>query len=256
MNRRNGPSATAPTDDLELAEAEAEALEAAAAAAAARARVLRLRGGTNSDGGGTKLAVVAERDVVVETSDSDQTSDGDAPEAARDNTSEPVASSRTRRWLKRAGAVLAVLITLAMIAVSVYMVIEERRSEREQRYAAEYTAAARQGVTSLMSLNFSHAKDDVQRIIDNSTGQFRADFESSAADFTKVAEQSQVITDATVNATAIEKMTDHDATVLVGVTSRITNKQGAQENPRTWRLSVDVARDGDRVKMAKVDFVP
>ncbi|MBX7448830.1 hypothetical protein GR927_12595 [Mycolicibacterium sp. 3033] len=257
MKRREAPDATAREGDLELAEAEAEALEAAAAAAAARARVLRLRGEAHTEGVPTADAASADEagdEVGDEVGDVDP--GGDVPEAAPTSAPGQQDSPRRRRWLKGLGAALSILVTVAMVAAGVYMTMEHRRSMREQQHAAEYMAAARQGVTSLMSLNFARAKDDVQRIIDNSTGQFRADFESSAEDFTKVAEQSQVVTDASVNATAIEKMTDEDATVLVAVTSRITNKQGAQENPRTWRLSVDVARDGDRVKMAKVDFVP
>ena len=51
-----------------------------------------------------------------------------------------------------------------------------------------------------MSLNFNSADDDVKRIIDNTTGDFKKDFESQADDFTKVAQESKVITEATVNA--------------------------------------------------------
>ena len=53
-----------------------------------------------------------------------------------------------------------------------------------------------------MSLDFNKAKEDVQRIIDNSTGQFRDDFKNQADDFIKVAQDSKVITEVTVNATA------------------------------------------------------
>ena len=47
---------------------------------------------------------------------------------------------------------------------------------------------------------------DVKQIIDNSTGQFKKDFEDQSADFVKVAQDSKVITDVTVNATAVESM--------------------------------------------------
>ena len=52
-----------------------------------------------------------------------------------------------------------------------------------------------------MSLDFNKAKEDVQRIIDNSTGQFRDDFKNQADDFIKVAQDSKVVTEVTVNAT-------------------------------------------------------
>lgn len=64
------------------------------------------------------------------------------------------------------------------------------------------------------------------------------------------------VTDSEVAATGVESMTDDTAVVFVAVTSRITNDKGAKQDPRTWRLSVAMARDGDRIKMAKVEFVP
>jgi Mce-associated membrane protein len=64
-----------------------------------------------------------------------------------------------------------------------------------------------------------------------------------------------VITDVTV--TAVESMTLTSAVVLVATTSRVTNSAGAQQEPRAWRLSVNLARgDGGQVKMSKVEFVP
>ena len=80
--------------------------------------------------------------------------------------------------------------------------VDHRHQAAEQQRSAEYAAAARQSVVTLMSLDFNKAKEDVQRIIDNSTGQFRDDFKNQAEDFIKVAQDSKVITEVTVNATA------------------------------------------------------
>jgi Mce-associated membrane protein len=136
------------------------------------------------------------------------------------------------------------------------MMWQHRQTVAEQQRSAEFAAAARQGVVTLMSLNFSHAKDDVQRIIDNTTGDFKKDFEGQAGDFTKVAQDSKVITEATVNSTAVQSMTMDTATVLVAVTTRVSNVASKEQGPRSWRLSVDVARDGGQIKLAKVEFVP
>ena len=42
-----------------------------------------------------------------------------------------------------------------------------------------------------MSLDYNKAKEDVQRIIDNSTGAFKDDFKNPADDFVKVAQESE-----------------------------------------------------------------
>ena len=65
-----------------------------------------------------------------------------------------------------------------------------------------------------------------------------------------------MITDVTVNATAVESMSPDSAVVLVAATSRVTNAAGAKQEPRAWRLSVNLERDGGQVKMSKVEFVP
>jgi Mce-associated membrane protein len=143
-----------------------------------------------------------------------------------------------------------------LITLSVLMVLNHRHQAAEQQRRAEYAAAGRQSVVTLMSLDFNKAKTDVQRIIDNSTGQFRDDFKNQADDFVKVAQDSKVITEVTVNAVGVETMTNDSAVALVSATSRVSNAAGAKQEPRTWRLSVNLQRDGGQIKMSKVEFVP
>jgi Mce-associated membrane protein len=228
----------------EEAEAEAAEAEAIAAAAHARARAIRLRRQAATE--------VEAQATEVETEATDATDV--EPEA-----DEPV--RERRRWrvgriLKVLAAGIAFACTCALITLSVLMVQNHRHQAAEQQRSAEYAAAARQSAVTLMSLDFNKAKEDVQRIIDNSTGQFRDDFKNQADDFIKVAQDSKVITEVTVNATGVESMTNDTAVVLVSATSRVTNAAGAKQEPRSWRLSVNLQRDGGQIKMAKVEFVP
>ncbi|BBX30757.1 hypothetical protein MMAG44476_19924 [Mycolicibacterium mageritense DSM 44476 = CIP 104973] len=256
------------SDALALAEqAEAEALEAEAVAAAARARAraLRLRRQAEEKARAGTVAADAPPEAVDDT---DHGADAAADDAAQVVPDEPagdeatVAEPRRRlnlpsgNWWKVVAAGVAVMLTVALLAAAGYMIWHHRDAQAEQRRAAEFAAAARQGVVTLMSLDFNHAKEDVQRIIDSSTGQFKTDFEATAEDFAKVAESSKVSTDVTVNAAAVSSMSDDSAVVLVAATSHVTNAAGAKQDPRNWRLSVTVARDGDQIKLSKVEFVP
>jgi Mce-associated membrane protein len=256
------------------AEAEAAEAEAIAAAARARARAIRLRRQARVAAEAATVAEPAEieetasvelddptapdiaDDVVAET-DSD-TGDSDAGDSdVATVLDEPARRRRLKRpGLKATAAALVVVLSLGLLGVSGWMMWQHRQTVAEQQRSAEFAAAARQGVVTLMSLNFSHAKDDVQRIIDNTTGDFKKDFEGQAGDFTKVAQDSKVITEATVNSTAVQSMTRDTATVLVAVTTRVSNVASKEQAPRSWRLSVDVARDGGQIKLAKVEFVP
>jgi Mce-associated membrane protein len=255
----------------EEAEAEAAEAEAVATAARARARAIRLRRQAKSDEIETKAdeaeATATEVDATATEAEGVVAEPVDAAEPEEtsevDDADEP-SEEKPARWrriplgriLKTLAAGLAVVCTGALITLSVLMVVDHRNQVAEQQRTAEYSAAARQSVVTLMSLDFNKAKEDVQRIIDNSTGQFRDDFNHQAEDFVKVAQESKVITKVSVNATAVEKMTQDTATVLVSATSNVTNSSGANQEPRSWRLSVDLQRDGGQIKMAKVEFVP
>jgi Mce-associated membrane protein len=261
------------SEALALAEeAEAEAAEADAVAAAARARARAIRLRRQAQSAGADVIPAAEKSVDSDTAVADATPEAstaveltepsaDIGEGAAEAPAkeEPV-RERRRSWLAvvlaTIAAVVAFLCTAALIVLSYLMFNSHQSQVAEQQRSAEYSAAARQSVVTLMSLDFNKAKDDVQRIIDNSTGQFRDDFKNQADDFIKVAQDSKVITEVTVNATGVESMTDDTAVVLVSATSRVTNSAGAKQEPRSWRLSVNLRRDGGQIKMEKVEFVP
>jgi Mce-associated membrane protein len=246
----------------EEAEAEAAEAEATAAAARARARAIRLRrqAATEVAAQATEVETEAADVTDVEPEADEAGSDTeDSTDGEEDVADEPV--RERRRWrlgriLKFLAAGIAFACICALITLSVLMVKNHRDQAAEQQRSAEYAAAARQSVVTLMSLDFNKAKEDVQRIIDNSTGQFRDDFKNQADDFIKVTQESKVVTEVNVNTTAVESMTDDSAVVLVSASSRVTNAAGAKQEPRSWRLSVDVKRDGDQLKMSKVEFVP
>ena len=123
--------------------------------------------------------------------------------------------------------------------------------------AAEDEAAARQDVINLMSIDYNTAQDSVQRVLDGSTGRFRANFADTAADFVKALKDEKIVTKATVNDTAVESMTADSAVVLVSATSQREGPKAPkdQQEPRLWRVVVSLERDGGQIKMSGVDFV-
>lgn len=263
-------------EQAEAAEAEAAEAEALAVAAKARTRALRLR--LQAQAVATTAASVAARGrvdlkkpaaaavaeaAVAEQRTTDQTEDADGPEDIEaDPVDEQDEPSRRRRprlphvSLRIVAAAMLILLSLGLFGASAYMIVHHRQVAAEQQRSAEFAAAARQGVVTLMSLDFNRAEEDVKRILDNTTGDFKKDFESQAPEFTQVARESKVVTEATVNATAVNKMTKDTANVLVAVTTNVSNAASKEQQPRSWRLSVDVARDGGQIKLAKVEFVP
>lgn len=249
-DRDTAISEPSDADALNLAEAEADEAEAAANAARARANAIRLR----------QQSQIGENDEIPDATatENSEESTADAQPASAESAEEQSAAKPRRigRFLRWGAAMLGVLAIGALVTVSVLMVLHHRDVSAQQQRTAEYAAAARQGVVTLMSLNFNNVDDDVKRIIDNSTGNFKKDFENQAKDFARVARDSKVITEANATAAAVDTMSDHGATVLVAATTRVTNASGAVREPRNWRLMVDVAREGDQIKISKVEFAP
>ncbi|GBG40253.1 hypothetical protein [Mycobacterium montefiorense] len=267
-----------------IAEAEAEAAEAEALAAAARARAraARLRREVQAQ---EETEAEAETEAETEEAPADEASDEDATDTDTDedvsaadeaeteekeedvsdetpedteSESKPARSGRRLRWpsLSVTWKAAVIILICAFVGASGYMVWQRHEiTERNQR-VANFIAGARQGVVNMTSLDFNRAKEDVQRVIDSSTGQFRDDFAQRAKDFTTVVEQSKVVTVGTVNAAAVQSIDGNSALVLVAATSRITNAAGAKDEPRRWRLRVTVTDDGGQYKMSKVDFIP
>jgi Mce-associated membrane protein len=275
---------------LEEAEADAAEAEALAAAARARARAARLRREVKAQAEAEAKAETAETteetqeaeevtasdeaepDDDVTDSDQDATDteeaendEAETEEEVSDETPEDAESeaepARSRRRVRLPSLSVTwkaavILLICAFVGASGYMVWQRHEiTERNQR-VAKFVAGARQGVVNMTSLDFNKAKEDVQRVIDSSTGQFRDDFQQRAKDFTTVVEQSKVVTQGTVNAAAVQTINGDYALVLVAATSHITNAAGAKDEPRNWRLKVTVKDDGGQYKMSNVEFIP
>lgn len=268
---------------LEEAEAEAAEAEALAAAARARARAARLR----REALAQEEKEAAEKEAAEQAPEADEAVDADeeATETDEAKSDEGVTdtvgatdvddaetekadaaesetrSVRSRRRLRMPSLSVTwkaavIILICGFVAASGYMMWNRHEvTERKQR-EANFLAGARQGVVNLTSLDFNKAKQDVQRVIDSSTGQFRDDFQARAKDFTTVVEQSKVVTQGTVNAAAVQSVNGDSALVLVAATSHITNAAGAKEEPRNWRLKVTVKDDGGQYKMSNVEFIP
>jgi Mce-associated membrane protein len=227
---------------LALAEAaEAEAAEVEARAAAARARATRLRhqaGDAQPESGDDTATTTADESVA-------------APETK--------ANRARRRWLQRPtskamGVGAAIMLMCGSFAASGYIAWQHRISAQKRESAAEFAAAARRDVGALMSLDFNKSKEDMQRIVDNSTGTFKQHFPVIAQQLTQGLERSKIVTTVEVTDVAVESMSGNSAVVLVAATTRAKEADGPQE-PRTWHIAVSLLRDGGPPKMSNVEFV-
>ena len=231
--------ATSDPDELaRAAEAEAEAAEARAEAARARAAELRR----------------TLDDTAVEDTGAVDDTDASPPQPP---STKPASAQPTSTLMRTAAVAVTTLVTAGLLAATGYMLWQHHKTAQQQHSTAEFVAAARQDVVNLMSMDYNKAQESVQRVLDGSTGKFRANFEETSDEFAKALRDEKIITSATVNDAAVDSMTRDSAVVLVSATSRREGKQAPkdQQQPQVWRVVLTLERDGDQIKMSGVEFV-
>lgn len=244
---------------ISLTEAEEAVSRAEARAEEARARAEQLR----------RQAVESSRDEsdtddAMDVEDTADTADGsDNDETAESRTS----LARLRRSLRglqsrvrppkqsTVGVGAAIILCAASLGASGYMLWQHISLMHEQKRAAEFTTAARAGVELMMSIDPDHARENVQRLIDNTTGIMQTQLRATSTYLVEDAQKAKVATKATAEDIAVESMTDNSAVVLVMAKSDTTNPDKSKRPPAYWRLSVGLTRDGGQLKMSKVDFL-
>jgi len=217
-------SGTVAEDD-ELAQAQARA-------EAARARARRLR-------------------EQAEASDQGDRSEPDDPDSA----------PARRRWLHRpartalSGAA-AIVVSCASVAGSGYLVWQHHQVEKQRQRTADFAATARNAVVAMMSIDPNRARDDMQRFTDDTMGLFKAGILMGGEDAVKAVEQSKVSSNGSVQAVAVQSMTDDSAIVLVAAKAELTKPGQPKPDSRSLRLVVSVQRDAGQLKVSRIEFVP
>lgn len=164
----------------------------------------------------------------------------------------PQPGDRARKLAIGIGA----LLTGAAVTGTALMVWQHRQVSAQRDHDVSIVDAARTGVTALLTIDHTTARADVQHVLDVTTGNFREDFAKSADDFVQTAEQSKAVTKGSVKAAALESAGTDGGVVLLAVSSEVTNANGARADPRPFRMSVTVTRDGGQFKMSNLEFVP
>jgi Mce-associated membrane protein len=230
----DGPATEGP---ISVAEAEDEVARAEARAEAARARVLGLRR-------------AAEAEEAMD--------DGAVPNADDQRATKffRLRLRRPRRPRRKAVAVgVGIVLGCASLGASGYMLWQHHTLMHKRQLAQEYAAAARQGVTTLMSFDANHVKEDFQRIIDASTGELKEQLSATASFRAKQAEDSKASSKVAVQAVAVESVADNSAVVLVSAKSDVTDADSTKRPPALWQISVTIERVDGQLKVSRVDFL-
>jgi serine/threonine protein kinase, bacterial len=169
-----------------------------------------------------------------------------------------VPATSHKRPSVRAATVVPIILLLSLVGASAFAITQVLRPDPQPSTTAAqwqpYVDYAKQFTISLTSVSSQSADSDIQRILDGSTGAFHDDFASKRSDFRQTVVNSNVTTQGTINAAALDSINGTTAHVLVAATSKVTNNAGASQDPRHYRLDVQVEKLGDTYKVSKVGF--
>jgi serine/threonine protein kinase, bacterial len=171
----------------------------------------------------------------------------------------PTAVATPKRPTTWVAIVVPLILTLTLIGAGAFAVTQALRPNAQPSTAAPqwqpYVDYAKQFAITLTSLSPPTADSDIQRILDGSTGGFHDDFAKESSGFKQTIVNSNVTTQGTVSSAGLESISGTTAHVLVASTTKVTNSAGASQDPRSYRLIVQVEKIGGAYKVSKVDFV-
>lgn len=156
----------------------------------------------------------------------------------------------------RTGLIVGLTIVLALSGLVGWLGYRFAQANRAADERALFVQAGRQAALNLTTIDYSHVDADVQRILDSSIAPFRDDFQKRSQPFIDVVRQAQSTTQGSITEAGLESMQGDRAQVLVAVSVKTSNAGAAQQEPRAWRMRVDVQKVGDGAKVSNVQFVP
>ena len=169
------------------------------------------------------------------------------------DTAEPAARQPHRLRLALA---LGLVMVAALGGLVAWLGFRADQSHQREQQRAMFLAAARQGALNLTTISYTEVDGDITRILDSATGTFHDDFQKRSQPFVDVVKKAQSKSQGTITEAGLESMQGDNARALVAVTVTTSNAGAAQQEPRSWRMRIDVQKVGDMAKVSNVEFVP
>ncbi len=163
----------------------------------------------------------------------------------------PVDRPASASWPHR--LVLGALAVL--VALTGWLGWRDLEVRRAEDLRAAMVQAGRDGVLALTSIDYERVDEDVQRILDSSTGLFRDDFALRAESFKAAARKAQSKSVGTVSEAGVETVDGDQGRVLVTLVVMTSNRGAPEQQPKVWRTRVSVAKEAGAYKVAAVEFI-
>lgn len=203
--------------------------------------------------GELKVKSEAEADAPEEDINDEGVKDEDTKDDSEDGDAQTPAKSRMSHV--RLATILGLVAVVALAGLCGWLGFRAYESRKAADERNLFLQVGRQAALNLTTIDFEHADEDVQRVLDSSTGTFYDDFQARAQPFKEVVKQAKSKSVGTIAEAGVESETSDGAEVLVAVTVKTSNAGAAEQEPRAWRMRITVQKVGDEAKVANVRFV-
>ncbi|AII03252.1 MULTISPECIES: hypothetical protein [Rhodococcus] len=222
------------------------------AATAADAAAQASRAAAEAETAAREAEAALARALAEESAAEDMSPAAEGKEEAPGNTR---TCKRPRRAV--AGVVVSAVAVVALASTSVGLSHSHAARDAPADHDLELLQGTRQAVMNLITPSAADPAGSAQRILDGATGEWKTEFESTKTEFIDTIAQSKTESTGEILGAGIERANDDGTTsVMVAAVTKVTNAAGAKDEPRTWRLRVQVGKDGDLYKLAKIEVVP
>ena len=152
--------------------------------------------------------------------------------------------------------ILAVVVLIAMGVLFGWLGHRAYQTRQDQHQRDLFLQVGRQAALNLTTISAVRVDDDVARILDSATGTFHDDWAQRAPAFVEVVKKAQSQSEGAVTAAGLESEASDRARVLVAVSVKTRTAGAPEQQPRAWRMRIDVQKVGNDAKVANVEFVP
>lgn len=152
------------------------------------------------------------------------------------------------------GAVVTVVaVVLLVVAAERALAWRDARDRADDELAA--AAAASAEVEGLIDISGSTSEEDMEKLLDGATADFRSELESQAGRLKKALASNKVKAEGEAVSTGVVRLDGDKATVIVAAVGTVDNKSTKEAEPRNYRLKVDLLQSDGRWLVSGLEFV-
>lgn len=152
-------------------------------------------------------------------------------------------------------ALTVALVLVALLGVTAQRGLAWRDEHQTTRAGEAAAAAARAEVERLITISDTGSEATLEKLLDGATADFRAELERRATQLRKALADSKVTATGDIVSSGVVKLDDERATVIVAAEGTVRNATSDADQPRSYRLSVDLQRVDDAWLVSGLEFV-